>query len=96
MVEWQWGNEHRLTNGLDHCEPEHLDDVLDCLDLILDDPAGTVLAAPMRGTRDHVDRMIAPIAHGWVLVYSIYPDGVPPVTGQPTVLVRSFDKRFDD
>ena len=95
MIDWQWGNESRLTSGLDRCDPEHLDDLLDSLDLILDDPVGSVLAAPMQGTHDHVDRMVAVIAHGWVLVYSVYPDGIPPATSRPTVVVRSFDKRFD-
>ncbi len=92
---YRWLNEHRLTHQLDKItDDDELDDVLDALDEIARDPNGSPLAAPMQGTRDHVDRMIALLPHGWVVVYSIYEQGVPPGPQVPSLVVRSFDKRF--
>ena len=91
---WRWLNEPRLTWALDQCPDEQLDDVLDALDLLLEDPWRADLTAVMQSTRDHVDRMIALLPHGWVLVYSIHPDGVPPGPRQPGLVVRSLDHRF--
>lgn len=91
----RWLNEHRLTWQLDTIEnDDELDDVLDALESIADSPSDNPLAAPMQGTHDHVDRQIALLPHGWVLVYSVYPQGVLNGPQEPSIVVRSFDKRF--
>ena len=61
-MEWRWGNEHRLTHALGLIEnDDEVDDLLDALDAVLADPGAPelIVSYPMRGTSDHVDRIIA-------------------------------------
>ncbi|MDQ1423677.1 MAG: hypothetical protein QOD72_1175 [Acidimicrobiaceae bacterium] len=88
---WRWLNEHRLGYALVECPPDELDDLLDDLDAVLADPEDPNYTSPMRGTHDHVDRSIALLRHGWVLVFSVYPNGVPPWS-EPGLVVRSLDR----
>ncbi len=94
-MEWRWLNEHRLTHALDTCAPAELDDLLDALDELLADPQRPDMTAPMHGTKDKMDRTIALLPHGWVLVYTVCPAVVPPAVKHPSLVVKSFDKRFD-
>lgn len=93
-MEWRWLNEHRLWHGLDSCDDDEREDLLDALDLILEDPERSDLTAPMQGTHDHMDRTIGLLPHGWVIVYTICPAGVPPAVKYPSLVVKSFDKRL--
>lgn len=91
---WVWANEHRLYIALDKVsDRDELDDLLDALDEVLADPYGGA-ASHMRGTSRTVDRWILPLPHGWVLVYTPYPAGIPPQS-KPMVLVRDLIKMFD-
>ena len=90
---WRWYNQHRLYFALDKCEDlNEVNDVLDGLDDVLANPSGP-MTTPMRGTHDHVDRVIALLPRGWVVVYSIYPNGVPPQRA-PGLLVRDLRCEF--
>lgn len=91
-MEWRWLNEHRLTHGLDQCPDDELDDVLDALDMLLVDPANDSITTRMPGTRDHTERWVALLPHGWVIVYTPYPGGVPPVDTGPALVVRHFSR----
>ena len=64
--------------------------MLDALDAILAEPdaPASIVSYLMRGTTDHVDRIIAELPHGWVLTYTPYPRGVPPQS-YPVLIVRS-------
>jgi hypothetical protein len=87
-VEWRWGNERRLYLALDQVKDQDvLDDLLDALDAVLLDPFGE-WSSVMRGTRYRTDRYIAALPHLWYLVFTPYPDGVPPSTNLPTLVVR--------
>jgi hypothetical protein len=90
-VEWEWVNEQRLTWALDKITDDSvLDDLLDALDDVLADPYGETVTSPMRGTMYRMDRFIAPLPHGYFVVFSPYPDGIPPSTSRPSLLVRAF------
>lgn len=98
-MEWQWANEHRLTWQLDKITANVvLDDLLDALAELLIDPYRTDLSSPMRGRMYGQDRFIAPLPHGYALVFTPYPDGIVPTTSEPTLLIRDFFNmaaRFD-
>ena len=87
MAEWRWGNEHRLHYALDKVkDPDVLDDLLDALDQVLEMPYE--IGEPMRGTMYATERWIAPLPHGWYIVFTPCPGGVPPATSRPTLIVR--------
>ena len=95
-MEWSWGNEHRITWALQAVDDEDLlDSLLDDLEAILTDPFAPVgvFVHRMRGTSDHVDRWVAHLAGGWVLTYTPYPGGVPPMK-DPIVVVRDLRLAF--
>lgn len=91
---WQWLNEHRLVFAVAGCPEDELDDLLDDLDAVLADPYDPAYTSPMRGDRAHVDRMIALLRNGWVLVFSVAQGGVMPTTSDPSLVVRSLERRF--
>ncbi len=91
----RWYNEHRLTFALDKVTDEgELEAVLEGLDMVMADPYGP-LTTEMRGTRDHVDRRIAILPRGWVLVFTPYPNGVFPHR-EPGLLVRELRCQFPE
>ena len=89
MIEWRWGNEGKLLVALDHIlDPKVRDDLLDALDAILADPEGPAVSH-MRGPLYRTDRCTALLPHLWYLVFTPYPDGVPP-SNHPVLVVRDF------
>jgi hypothetical protein len=92
---WRWVNEQRLTWELDQCPEDQLDALLDALDMVLADPMNPALTSCLRGNLDAGDRYVAPLPYGWVLVFTPRPDGVPPTTVDPVLVVRSMYRMFD-
>lgn len=97
-MEWVWANEHRLTWQLDKItDNDVLDDLLDALDELIANPLTDELSSPLRGPLYRQDRFVAPLPHGYFIVFTPYPNGIAPVTSRPTLLIRDFfdSSRFE-
>ncbi|HVB27669.1 MAG TPA: hypothetical protein VNE21_07140 [Mycobacteriales bacterium] len=91
--EWRLVNHERIFDSLKGEDDESQRRVREALRRLLQNPRSPadIVTYPLRGrpARIYPDRRIAKLPDGWVLTYSMHPDGLPPLGG-PIVMAHAF------